>query len=180
MCSASAPRWPRSHMPLFVFPFRRPCSGRGHSCQMSGAKGSPRSLPRPQPDLTLAWSRKAGCERPSHTSDRPAGPDKGQEILSHLPWRSLRQPWELSRSLARGSSAVGKLPSQPQPPGLPGVVWGKQGGLSIRRPGFRIFPPWRLCPSPPWASGGGDQGSALGTTLSTLLSCSENRMGSGK
>lgn len=27
---------------------------------------------------------------------------------------------------------VGKLPSQPQPPWLPSVVWGKQGGLSVR------------------------------------------------
>lgn len=39
---------------------------------------------------------------------------------------------------------VGKLPSQPRLPWLLGVVWGKQGGLRVRRPGLQILPHWRL------------------------------------
>lgn len=78
-------------------------------------------------------------------------PDKEQEIPGQLPWRLLLLLQEQSRSSGRGSSVVRKLPRQPQLPWLLGVACGKQGELSVRRPGSQILPhcePFSSSPEP--------------------------------
>lgn len=95
--------------PSLFFPFRRSYSGGGHSSQMSGTRASQASYSFP------SLEQKSWLQVPiSHFT--PPSPDKEQEILSHLPWRWLSQPWEQSYSLDRGSAVVGKLQSQPQLP----------------------------------------------------------------
>lgn len=133
-----------------------------------------------RPDLTSAWSKMVGYKSIPQTGQSLAGPDKGQEIPGQLPWRLLLLLQEQSYSSGRGSSVARKLPSQPQLPWLLGVVCGKQGELSVRRPGSQILPHCKQFSSSPEPQLGTTKDHSKGIRGVTWSDYSESTEGTRK